>query len=271
MMNCYKVLKIDPSAEFSALRRAYRTKAMACHPDRFGGDSSKTEEFKRLVEAFNILTDPVQRSAHDLKIGLGDGRLSSSLAFDMGSTPEDASAILDTLADDILEELIVGNHLNVNDTTLATLMLDLEQTEQFCLFREAKTLLYKGAAGAAGELFRKYLGKSPGNILAHYFLSKCCKANGNWRSAKRELLTAIRIGERRVPPLKLIRIRGELTTLRRSRPGFIGALNRLFMESVPDRNSLPADEAERLALQRAINRLARDEQHQQKRVSHRIP
>lgn len=109
----------------------------------------------------------------------------------------------------------------------------------------------------AEQLFKNYLIKSPGNILAHYFLSKCYRANGNWRGAKNSLVAAIRIGERRRPPLKLIRIRLELSRLRNSKPGLLGAVRRFFNPPGPDPHSLPSEEAERRALERTINRLAR--------------
>ena len=255
-VNYYEVLGVQEDADFDRIRRAYRSRAMACHPDRFGGDSEKAEEFKVVVEAFNVLSDPLSRRSHDIALGakVKAGRPTSP-AFEMGVYPEDEGAILDTLADDILEELIVGNVLP-HGTSLATLMLDLEQTEQFCLFREAKTCLYNGATGSAELLFRQYLAMSPVNILAHYFLAKCCVANGKWPDAEREMRVAIKIGELRRPPLALVRLRRELEKIRKSRPGIIGALRRLFLPAQPFDNNLPTEEAERRALNRAINRMA---------------
>jgi curved DNA-binding protein CbpA len=155
MMNYYNVLCIEADAEFDALKKAYRKRAMECHPDRHDGDAGKAEEFKVVVAAFNVLSDPGKRRAHDLALGMEESAPPPSAAFEMGSYPEDSGAILDTLADDILEELIVGNSLNSADTTLATLMLDLEQTDQFCMFREAKTLLYRGSTVLSENLFRE--------------------------------------------------------------------------------------------------------------------
>jgi len=133
--NYYNVLGVTSSADFAVLRKAYRAKAMECHPDRFGGDPAKANEFKLLVEAFNVLTDPAKRRSHDIALGVAE-EWSARAPAEMGYYPEDEGAILDTLADDILEELIVGNTLDAKDTTLATLMLDLKKTEVFCLFGE---------------------------------------------------------------------------------------------------------------------------------------
>ncbi len=255
-MNYYHVLGVRNDAGFDELRSAYRRRAMECHPDRFANDAEKTEEFKRVVEAFNVLSDPIGRRSHDLSLGAEvEPAGPSSPAFEMGVVPEDEGAILDTLADDILEELIVGNELP-EGTSLATMMLDLEQTEQFCLFREAKTCLYNGATGSAEMLFREYVAISPVNLLARYFLAKCCVVNDKWAEAEQHLNTAIRIGSFRKPPLQLIRLRRELEAIRRKRPGFIGAMRRLFLpgETIPD--DITTEQSERRALNRAINRLA---------------
>lgn len=251
VMNYYDVLGVREDAGFGALRKAYRRRAMECHPDRFAGDTDKAEEFRHVVEAFNVLSDPIGRRSHDISLGAK----AAAPAFEMGVFPEDDGAILDTLADDILEELIVGNVLP-HGTSLQTLMLDLEQTKQFCLFREAKTSLYNGATGSAEALFRQYIAISPVNILAHYFLAKCCVANDKWADAERQLKTAIRIGSRRRPPLLLVRVRRELERVRRQRPDIIGALRRLFLTERKIRDSCTTEESERRALNRAINRLA---------------
>ncbi len=255
-MNHYDILGVRQDANFQELRKAYRSRAMECHPDRFAGSPEKSEEFKAVVDAFNVLSDPLARRSHDLSLGaeVRESR-SASPAFEMGTYPEDDGAILDTLADDILEELIVGNVLP-HGTSLQTLMLDLEQTEQFCLFREAKTCLYNGATSSAEQLFRQYIAASPVNILAHYFLAKCCVANGKWADAERHLKTAITIGSFRRPPLQLVRVRRELEKIRKTRPGFIGAVRRLFVSPKTFDENIPTEEAERRALNHAINRLA---------------
>jgi len=47
--------------EFAALKKAYYRRARECHPDRFGNDPDKAEEFKAVVEAFVTLSDPEKR------------------------------------------------------------------------------------------------------------------------------------------------------------------------------------------------------------------
>jgi hypothetical protein len=44
----YARLGIDPAADFDQVKRAYYRMAKLCHPDRFGGDRAKEEEFKEI-------------------------------------------------------------------------------------------------------------------------------------------------------------------------------------------------------------------------------
>lgn len=263
----YQILGIAADAEFPEIRRAYRARAMDCHPDRHAGDVEKVEEFRQVVEAFNVLSDPVKRREYDHQLGTALAKATGEQpAYDMGASPEDEHAILDTKADDLLEELIVGNELRPHETTLATLMLDLEKTEQFCLFREAKTCLYDGATQSGERLFRQYLESVPCNILAHVFLARCCRANGKWRDAIRHLAKAMRIGESRVPPLKMLRLRRELERYRKKRPGLPGLLARLLVPETPRRSTLSTEEQEKRALNRAINRLALEREQRKRRL-----
>lgn len=242
----YAVLGVEPVADFTALRKAYRARAMDCHPDRHGGSAAKTEEFKRLGEAFNVLSDPVARRDYDLERGT---------ALDAEVLAEDREAILDTAVDDILEELIVGNTMP-RGTSLQTIMLDLEQTDRFCLFREAKTYLFIGRVRDADLLFRRYLAAAPHNILAHYFLARCCVQTGRWAEAVRELKAALRIGAARRPPLHLARIRQELERVRRQRPGLAGAWTRLCSGAADGRGEEDDQDSACRELNRTINRLA---------------
>ena len=254
--NHYIVLGIETDADFATMRRAYRARALETHPDRFSGDPTKAEEFKRIAIAFNTLSDPISRRDYDLLQGALNTDLPPS-SDTASRRPEDAGSILDTYVDDTLEELIVGNTVPAN-SSLQTLMLDLEQTTQFCLFREAKTSLYEGRIQRADALFRQYLTEAPDNILARYFHAQCCIKLNRWNDAANELRVATLIGSTRAPPLRLTRIRRELSDLRRRRPGFLGTLYRLFVPADRRRNETPDDEQERNALNRAINRLARE-------------
>lgn len=252
MKSHYDILGVEASADFVALKKAYYRSAMSCHPDRFGGDPLKAEEFKRVVMAFNVLSDPLTRARYDATVMAKAGRPAPALSY-----AED-DAILDTLADDILEEMIVGNTLPRN-TSLQTLMLDLERTERFCLFREAKTLYYRGQVQSAAALFRRYLLWSPINLLARYYLGRCYAAQSRYGQAAREYAQVIKIGQRRSPPLYLARIRMELDLLRRERLGLWSRLRANWLSTGERPEPLPPDEQMRREVSRAIRRRLNEE------------
>lgn len=250
----YEILRVGQSADFQQIKRAYYRRAKECHPDRHGGDRGKEEEFKQLVAAFNVLSDPLQRRRYDSRLGTPGAAPGAGPSEYAWQTPEDRDSILDTHADDALEELIVGNTIP-RDSTLATLMLDLERTERFCLFREAKTCYYNRDFKKAHLLFAEYLHLAPHNILGHYFLAKCFKRQRRWGKAERELRQAVRIGECRIPPLRLSRIRRELDRLSRQHGGILSRVRRALAPQ-PNRPVQDPDELLRRQVSRSINRLA---------------
>jgi len=74
----YDVLGVSRDASESDLRSAYRKRAMEAHPDKGGSE----EEFVRLAEAYEVLSDPSKRRMYDVTGGGyhhgGSGRSSSS-------------------------------------------------------------------------------------------------------------------------------------------------------------------------------------------------
>ncbi len=63
MIDCYKVLGVRETATAAEIKRAYRQKAKLLHPDKLNGADS--ESFRRLVQAYEILSDARQRSIFD--------------------------------------------------------------------------------------------------------------------------------------------------------------------------------------------------------------
>lgn len=61
----YEYLRIERSANDEEIKRAYRKRAMESHPDRHKGDKQKEEEFKKINEAYSVLSDPQKRSHYD--------------------------------------------------------------------------------------------------------------------------------------------------------------------------------------------------------------
>lgn len=55
---------MPPTASGEAIKRAFRTVAKECHPDK-NADATAAAEFKRLVEAYSVLSDERHRALYD--------------------------------------------------------------------------------------------------------------------------------------------------------------------------------------------------------------
>jgi len=59
----WAVLGLEPGADAQTLKRAFRTQARRWHPDLNGSDPVAEERFKRVNEAYAVLSDPRRRTA----------------------------------------------------------------------------------------------------------------------------------------------------------------------------------------------------------------
>jgi molecular chaperone DnaJ len=64
-MDYYETLGVPRTATDEEIKKAYRRNALKYHPDRNPGDKSAEEQFKRVQEAYDVLTDPINRSHYD--------------------------------------------------------------------------------------------------------------------------------------------------------------------------------------------------------------
>ena len=61
----YATLGVAREASGDEIKKAYRRRAMECHPDRHAGDKQAETRFKELNEAYDVLKDEQKRAAYD--------------------------------------------------------------------------------------------------------------------------------------------------------------------------------------------------------------
>ena len=61
----YKILGVKKSASDEEIKKAYRKLAMKYHPDHTKGDKASEEQFKKISEAYAVLSDKEKRKQYD--------------------------------------------------------------------------------------------------------------------------------------------------------------------------------------------------------------
>ena len=61
----YKILGVNKTASKNEIKKAYRKLAMKYHPDHTKGDKSAEETFKKISEAYAVLSDKEKRKQYD--------------------------------------------------------------------------------------------------------------------------------------------------------------------------------------------------------------
>uniref|UniRef100_A0A8C9AJX6 DnaJ homolog subfamily C member 17 n=1 Tax=Prolemur simus TaxID=1328070 RepID=A0A8C9AJX6_PROSS len=64
-MDLYALLGIEEKAVDKEVKKAYRQKALACHPDKNPDNPRAAELFHQLSQALEVLTDAAARAAYD--------------------------------------------------------------------------------------------------------------------------------------------------------------------------------------------------------------
>lgn len=73
MTDYYKILEVSKNASPEEIKKAYRNLAMKYHPDKAGNDPEAEKKFKLISEAYEILSDPQKKAAHDNPNPFGNG------------------------------------------------------------------------------------------------------------------------------------------------------------------------------------------------------
>lgn len=70
-MNYYEILGITEKAKYEEIRKAYHKMALKYHPDKCTNEDAE-EKFRQVVEAYEVLVDPVKKRRYDLSRKLDD-------------------------------------------------------------------------------------------------------------------------------------------------------------------------------------------------------
>jgi DnaJ-class molecular chaperone len=65
MREFYAILGVGEAASVNDVRKAYRKLARKYHPDINPGNQAAAERFDRIIEAYEVLSDPEKRSFYD--------------------------------------------------------------------------------------------------------------------------------------------------------------------------------------------------------------
>src|SRR5690349_21466620 len=80
----YIILQVGRTASDTDIKRAFRKLARRCHPDINPGDRSAEERFKRISEAYEVLSDPEKRKFYDENGFYTEGVLASAKSAEWG-------------------------------------------------------------------------------------------------------------------------------------------------------------------------------------------
>src|SRR5437667_12172784 len=84
----YETLKVDRKASADDIRKSYRRLARKYHPDLNPGDKAAEDRFKKLQEAYDVLSDPKKRQMYDQQGFYSDSAFAAGGANAQNQGPE---------------------------------------------------------------------------------------------------------------------------------------------------------------------------------------
>ena len=67
-MNHYETLEVSPKASAEVIRAAYKSLMQRVHPDKSPTDAAMAERAAQIVQAYELLSDPIRRAEYDLEL-----------------------------------------------------------------------------------------------------------------------------------------------------------------------------------------------------------
>lgn len=68
MLDYYKILEVSKNATLEEIKKAYKKLALKFHPDKNKSPDAE-EKFKKISEAYQVLSDPQKRRTYDNSSG----------------------------------------------------------------------------------------------------------------------------------------------------------------------------------------------------------
>lgn len=117
---------------------------------------------------FDTLSDAAKRRAYDASLAAAEEHGEEAPPAPR-IVPEEP--LMDSEADDILEELMVGNDPS-RIVSLYTLLSDLQKTEIFLRYREGRDHLYHRRPVEAERCFADVVDRAPENIVFRIYFAR---------------------------------------------------------------------------------------------------
>ena len=107
----YSLLGINNNASPDEIKRVYRKLSLELHPDRNKNDAEKLEKYKKITAAYNILSDPTEKSKYDASLAFSNSSLPIEEIFmNMMLNPNDLNNIMNNLYFSSMEEIPIHKH-----------------------------------------------------------------------------------------------------------------------------------------------------------------
>ena len=87
MENYYSILNVPNTANEDQIKQAYRALAMKYHPDKNQGNKIAEEKFKRISEAYSVLSDTQKRREYDFTMSSPFSSSERTYTYDQNTNP----------------------------------------------------------------------------------------------------------------------------------------------------------------------------------------
>lgn len=108
-MNYYDILDLPNDASYDDIKKKYREYAKKYHPDKSTNTVSKNERFKKVTEAYKILSDPYNRGKYDGKLEYEEKEMNKKASSPLG---EDFDNAMNSLNKIFMSEEFIKNTMN---------------------------------------------------------------------------------------------------------------------------------------------------------------